>query len=76
MTTPFSRLLGGDWGVGMRPHVINGAFPALPILYHCEHKLKQRPRNDGTLSPDTSHGSWSPLHSPSGEGRGQGELSR
>ena len=45
---------------------------ALPILYH---KLKGRPRNEGTLSPDTSNASWSPLHSPSGEGRGQGELS-
>ena len=49
---------------------------ALPILYHCQHKLKGRPRNEGTLSPDTCHASWSPLHSPSGEGRGQGELSR
>ena len=57
----------------MRLHVINGAFP---ILYHCQHKLKGRPRNGGTLSPDTCHTSWSPLHSPSGEGRRQGELSR
>ena len=27
VTTPFSRFLGGAWGVGMRLHVINGAFP-------------------------------------------------
>ena len=60
----------------MRLHVINGVFLALPILYHCQHKLKGRPRNEATLSPDTCHASWSALHSPSGEGRGQGELSR
>ena len=49
---------------------------ALLILYHCQHKLKGRPQNEGTLFPDTCHTSWSPLHSPSEEGRGQGELSR
>ena len=51
----------------MRLHVINDAFPG---------SHQERPRNAGTLSPDTGHTSWSPLHSPSGKGRGQGELSR
>ena len=29
-TTPYSRLLGEAWGVGMRLHVINGAFLSSP----------------------------------------------
>jgi len=75
-TTPFSDFWAGpeEWGWGYMWLMVPSL--ALPILYHCQHKLKGRPRNEGTLSPDTGHASWSPLHSPSGEGRGQGELSR
>jgi len=64
----------GEWGWGYMWLMVPSL--ALPILYHCQHKLKKRPRNEATLSPDTGHRSWSPLHSPSGEGHGQGELSR
>ena len=64
------------WGLGSGDEATCEPSSTLPILYHCEHKLKGTPQNEGTLSPDTGHTSWSPLHSPSGEGRGQGELSR
>ena len=63
----------GEWGWGYMWLMVPSS--TLLILYHCQHKLKGRPQNEGTLSPDTCHTSWSPLHSPSGEGRGQGELS-
>ena len=50
------------------------------LNYPCIRLLERIPdsmtRNETTLSPDTCHASWSPLHSPSGESCGQGELSR
>ena len=67
------RFLGGAWWVEMRLHVINGAFPGSP------HFISLSTQNEGgglRMRVPCLHASWSSLHSPSGEGRGQGELSR
>ena len=38
----------GEWGWGYMWLMVPSS--ALPISYHCQHKLKGRPRNEGTLS--------------------------
>ena len=74
-TAPFSRFFRR--GLGTKLHVTTGPKPSLAlIIYVSNTNWKRRLRNGNTLSPNTCHASWSPLHSPSGDGCGQGELSR
>ena len=55
--------------------VVPGLLRISPFYIIVNTIWRGRPGIEATLSPDTCHESWPPLHSPSGEGRGQGELS-
>ena len=58
------------------PGLVVPGLPRISPFYIIVNTIwRGRPGIEATLSPDTCHESWPPLHSPSGEGRGQGELS-
>ena len=70
----FQIFLGRAWGQGYMCLMVSGLARLSPLYIIVNTNQRGRPGNEATLSPDTCHASWSPLHSPSEEGRGQGEL--